>query len=346
MAMPESELKDYFEEIFQEKKSNFLTCISNEGIGVEDIAITKCKRSKILNDAYFLLNDNRPKSDFDILPDYKRFKKISSHPISYPRNMLESGTQGRVILSFDITKLGKTENIRVRKELCGDIRSPYTKFKECRGFKKSAIAAAKRMKYEPSQIGGTSVRTNNVLHSITYSFVPRPVSMSKKERFVAAKSEEALAAGNYKKAFEEATQPNLNHRMLDFLAAKAKFYLQDYEEATVFMEKFIQRSKNAKSHFSDSMMAESFSIMIASLFNQNKFEEIIAYEDGYATYIEEDNDFADLFSTTSLYISISFINTGNLEDGVFYLGLASKHSTNAAQQEYIASLFNQISAYL
>ena len=74
--------------------------------------------------------------------------------------------------------------------------------------------------------------------------------------------------------------------------------------------------------------------------------QLASDEEAYSKYLEMEGGFEELLATTNLYISISFINTGNLEEGVFYLGLASKHSTNAAQQEYLSSLFNQISAYL
>lgn len=346
LALQEGALKNYFESSLEKEKLKFQSCVRNEGLSIDSINETKCIRPTKLDNAYYLLNNKRIQSNLEAYYNYERFEKLSIRPPIYPQNMIYKDLQGYVLLSYDINELGKTENIAVIKELCGDVRSPFAEFYDCTGFKNSAIAAAKKIIYKPAQLYGKAIRTNNVEHRFTFTFSPEPVLISKKERVAAKKLEKALASGKYKTAFEEATKLSLDHKLLDFLASKAKFYSQDYEGAVTHMNKFIEKSKNSINHFSDEMMAESFSILIASLFNQNKFSQILDYEETYSTYLEAEGGFEELFATTNLYISISFINTGNLEDGVFYLGLASKHSTNEAQQEYIASLFNQISAYL
>jgi hypothetical protein len=343
--MQEGALKNYFESSLESEKLKFQSCVKNEGLSFKGIDETKCIRSAKLDNAYYLLNNKRIKSNLEVYNDYQRFEKLSTRPPIYPANMQSQNLQGYVLLSFDINELGKTENIDVIQELCGDVRSPYAEFKDCSGFKNSAIAAAKKITYKPAQLSGKAIRTNKNLHRFTF-VLQEPLHISNKERLAARKSERALTSGNYKAAFEEATKSSLNHKLLDFLASKAKFYSQDYDGAITYMNKFIEKSKNSISDFSDEMMAESFSILIASLFNQNKFSHILDYEEAYSKYLEAEGGFEELFATTNLYISISFINTGNLEDGIFYLGLASKHSTNEAQQEYIVSLFNQISAYL
>ena len=343
--MQEGALKNYFESSLEREKLKFQSCVKNEGLSFEGIDETKCIRSAKLDNAYYLLNNKRIKSNLEVYNDYQRFEKLSTRPPIYPANMQSQNLQGYVLLSFDINELGKTKNIEVIQELCGDVRSPYAEFKDCSGFKNSAIASAKKITYKPAQLSGKAIRTNKNLHRFTF-VLQEPLHISNKERLAARKSERALTSGNYKAAFEEATKSSLDHKLLDFLASKAKFYSLDYDGAITYMNKFIEKSKNSISDFSDEMMAESFSILIAALFNQNKFNEIISYEQAYLTYLEAEGGFEELFATTNLYMSISFINTGNLEDGIFYLGLASKHSTNEAQQEYIVSLFNQISAYL
>lgn len=345
LALQEGALKNYFESSLEKEKLKFQSCVKNEGLSFDNIDETKCIRPTKLDNAYYLLKNKRIKSNLEVYNNYQRFKKLSIRPPIYPGNMESQNIQGYVLLSFDINVLGKTENIEVLEELCGDVRSPYTEFKNCTGFKNSAIAAAKKITYKPAQLNGKVIRTNNNLHRFTY-IIEEPLHISNKERMAARKSEKALTSGNYKTAFEEATKSSLDHMLLDFLASKAKFYSQDYDEAIIYMTKFIEKSKNSTNDFSDEIMAESFSILIASFFNQNKFTHILDYEEAYSKYLEMEGGFEELLATTNLYISISFINTGNLEEGVFYLGLASKHSANAAQQEYIASLFNQISAYL
>ena len=346
LALQEGVLKNYFKSSLEKEKLKFQSCVKNEGLSLDSIDETKCTRSAKLDNAYYLLNNKNVKSNLEAYDNYEPFEKLLIRPPAYPQNMIYKGLQGYVLLSYDINEFGKTENITVIKELCGDVRSPFAEFNNCTGFKNSAIAAAKKIIYKPAQLYGKAIRTNDAQHRFTFTFSPEPVLISKKERVATKKSEKALASGKYKTAFEEATKLSLDHKLLDFLASKAKFYSQDYEGAVTYMNKFIEKTKNSINHFSDEMMAESFSILIASLFNQNKFSKILDYEEAYSTYLEAEGGFEELLATTNLYISISFINTGNLEDGVFYLGLASKHSTSEAQQEYIENLFNQISAYL
>ncbi|MDC3359478.1 energy transducer TonB [Gammaproteobacteria bacterium] len=346
LALQGGALKNYFESSLEKERLKFQSCVRNEGLNIKNINDTRCIRSTKLDNAYYLLNNKRIKSNLEVYSDFERFERLSIRPPIFPQNMLNKGLQGYVLLSFDINEFGKTENIEVIKELCGDVRSPFAEFNDCTGFKNSAIFAAKKIIYKPAQLYGKAIRTNNNLHRFTFVFSQEPVSINKRERVAAKKSEKALASGNYKTAFEEATKSSLDHKLLDFLASKAKFYSQDYDGSVTYMDKFIEKSKNSINNFSDAMMAESFSILIASLFNQNKFNKILDYEEAYSTYLEAEGGFEELFATTNLYIAISFINTGSLEDGVFYLGLASKHSSNAAQQEYITNLFNQISTYL
>jgi len=345
LAFDSGAFKQYFIDSSEEELIQFRSCIQNEGLDVKNQINTKCQISKKLSNATFLIADYNI-NKFNILPNYKSYKKISSSKIRYPKNMLNQKKEGYIALSFDINELGRAEDVKVIEELCGNVKSPFTQYKECKGFEGAAVYALKRFIYEPSQYDGKAIRTNNVEARLTFFYEPSPVTISKRERLAASKSEKAFSSGNYEKAFEEAARPNLDHRMLDFLASKAKFYLQEYEEAAYHMNRFIADSENSKNQFSESMMAESLSIVVTSLFNQNKFSEIVEYEKAYAVYFKERKGFKELLVTTNLYIGIAFINTGNLQDGIFYLGLAYKYSNNQIQQDYISNLYNQVSSYL
>ena len=346
LAFDDGGFKQYFKDTAKEEIIQFRSCIQNEGLDVKNQINTKCQISKKLSNAAFLIEDYNI-NKFNILPNYKSYKKISSSKIRYPKHMLNQKKEGYISLSFDINEQGRVEDIKVIEELCGNVKSPFTKYKECKGFERAAVyALKKRFFYEPSQYDGKAIRTNNVKARLSFFYEPSPVTISKRERSAAAKSEKAFSLGNYEKAFEEAAMPNLDHRMLDFLASKAKFYLQEYEEAANYMNRFITDSANSENQFSESMMAESLSIMITSLFNQNKFSEIVEYEKAYSVYFKERKGFKELLVTTNLYIGIAFINTGNLQDGIFYLGMASKYSDSQPQKDYILNLYNQVSNYL
>ena len=85
---------------------------------------------------------------------------------------------------------------------------------------------------------------------------------------------------------------------------------------------------------------------IASLFNLGLYDEVIGLEKNYRIYLEERDGFKEVLATTNLYIGIAFINTGNLHDGIFYLGMALKNSNSQDQKDYILNLYDQVSNYL
>ena len=349
IAMEESPLKEYFETILDEEISKFYSCIEAEGLKPINQINTSCKESKLHQDAYFMINNRHIASPADSIQDLESFKKIATPELTYPQQMNEKRAEGYVLLSFDINKLGKVENIEVVDELCGDIRNPFTEYKKCTGFTRSAIKTASGLLYAPLKYKGEPLRVNGVKHR--FSFVRgegqlTPVVISGKERAASIRSQKAIKSEKYDEAFLHATKPGLAHRKLDFFASKAKFFMQHYEESSNYMELFLSKSKNSSGQFSELMMVESLSILIASLFNQNKFNEIIWHEKNYRIYLEERDGFKEALATTNLYIGIAFINTGNLHDGIFYLGMALKSSNSQDQKDYILNLYNQVSNYL
>ena len=49
---------------------------------------------------------------------------------------------------------------------------------------------------------------------------------------------------------------------------------------------------------------------------------------------------------TNLYFGFSYINTGNINKGAYYLGFAAKNAQSKDQLDYINSVIDQISSYL
>ena len=132
LAFDDGGFKQYFKDTAKEEIIQFRSCIQNEGLDVKNQINTKCQISKKLSNAVFLVegyNINK----FNLLPNYKSYKKISSSKIRYPKNMLNQKKEGYIKLSFDINELGRVEDIKVIEELCGNVKSPFTQYKECKG---------------------------------------------------------------------------------------------------------------------------------------------------------------------------------------------------------------------
>ena len=346
-AIEEGSFKNYFKKSLEQEKVYFLECLKQEGLELEDQVNTKCTISKLFEQAYFLLNNEWPKNSINQIPNYVRFEKTSYKSPIFPSHMNVKGLQGYVLVNYDINKMGLVENVKAINGFCGNIISPFAEFKTCNGFNISALRSAQTFVYKPAHFDGRPIRVNNVQHKFTFILSePEPVHIDRSDRAASKRSQKELDAGNYQGAFIEATKLETNHRKLDFLAAKAKFYMQDYVASSKYMNQFITKSKISSGQYPEPMMVESLSILIASLFNQNKFNEIIEHEKTYSLYLKERDGYKEILTTTNLYIGIAFINTGNLQDGIFYLGMASKHSDSQIQKDYILNLYNQVSNYL
>ena len=49
---------------------------------------------------------------------------------------------------------------------------------------------------------------------------------------------------------------------------------------------------------------------------------------------------------TNFYFGVSYINSGKIQKGAYYLGLAAKNSNSKAESDYIDSVIDKISSYL
>lgn len=346
-GMEESSFKNYFKNSLEQEKIYFLECLKQEGLKSEDQVNTKCTTSKLFEQAYFLLNNKWPKNSINQIPNYERFEMTSFKSPIFPSHMNIKGLQGYVLVNYDINEIGLVENIKAIDGFCGNVISPFAEFKTCNGFNKNAMKSAQTFVHKPAQFDGKPIRINDVQHKFTFILSePDPVYIDRSDRAASKRSQKELDAGNYQEAFIEATKLETNHRKLDFLASKAKFYMNDYEAASIYMSQFITKSKISIGQYPEPMMVESLSILITSLFNQNKFNEIIEHEKTYSLYLKERDGYKEILATTNLYIGIAFINTGNLQDGIFYLGMASKYSNSQLQKDYILNIYNQVSSYL
>ena len=73
-------------------------------------ANTKCEISKAIQDATFILKGKKDLHAIDLLDKYTKYKKTKNRTPRYPKNMLEFGETGYVVIEFDITEKGKVVN--------------------------------------------------------------------------------------------------------------------------------------------------------------------------------------------------------------------------------------------
>ena len=83
-----------------------------------------------------------------------------------------------------------------------------------------------------------------------------------------------------------------------------------------------------------------------SLNNNIKIKIIINLEEEFSIYSKERADYRKLLVMTNFYYGVSYINTGNITKGAYYLGFAAKNTESKDQLDYINSVIDQISSYL
>ena len=98
-------------------------------------------------------------------------------------------------------------------------------------------------------------------------------------------------------------------------------------------------------------------MLVASLFNLGRYQEITNLEKNYKiystglhrsrlVYSSDRNSTANMLSMTDFFIGIAYVNTGNIPKGAYYMTLASRSAVSKGQSDYYDSFINQISSYL
>ena len=163
-----NEIKIFYEKVFEEEKNNLLQCISDEGLHPENIIYTKCKISKSMREASYIIRNKRNINVIDFLPEYKKYRAIKKQHPKYPAESLFKRRMGYVIVNFDINEQGKVENPRAEKGFCGNMYNPMTKFEACSLFNNAAVNAIRKFEYIPSQYKGINIRHDNLYHKFSF----------------------------------------------------------------------------------------------------------------------------------------------------------------------------------
>ncbi|MCH1526267.1 MAG: hypothetical protein L7S66_02540, partial [SAR86 cluster bacterium] len=85
---------------------------------------------------------------------------------------------------------------------------------------------------------------------------------------------------------------------------------------------------------------------VDSLYFSDDFKKIISLDNNVSNYIKEKPQYRRNLAMTSLYLGTSYVNTGDLQQGMYYLGIARKYAPSDAQVKYIDNVINQTANYL
>ena len=130
------------------------------------------------------------------------------------------------------------------------------------------------------------------------------------------------------------------------LIANAKYQQGNYLDVVDWSNKFKDMVLNDQRDIPEDIMIRSFMRLISSLFNLQKYEELVKLEPEFNNYIKERKRYNELLAMTNFYFGVSYINLGDIQKGAYYLGLAAKNSNSKAESDYIDTVIDKISSYL
>ena len=79
---------------------------------------------------------------------------------------------------------------------------------------------------------------------------------------------------------------------------------------------------------------------------RDSYKNIISLENSISQALKQKSKYRENLAMTSLYLGASFVNSGDLNKGMFYLGLARKYSASDNQLESVDRVINQVANYL
>ena len=198
--------------------------------------------------------------------------KYKAGPV-YPTRALENGTQGYVIVAFDINKKGAPENIYKVESSCTLKNGKINK--GCEVFDKAVIKAAEKVKYYPATINGTPVEVTNVPHKYTFELegqenqvvVDYPKRILRKiEQFTNRKQWVLLE--------DYARDLHGRYELKYYWIAEAQFHKQNFDDAKINYKRLLSFDAVA-----DKVKGSARERLLQMNYSENNFNE----RDGYCT---------------------------------------------------------------
>lgn len=347
------DLINYFNDVLDNEKISFNQCIVEEGLLPENRHNTNCMLTERANRALYIIgkefkNNVHARKAF-MFPDFTSYQKVSENRknLRYPSQMMMEGKMGYVILNFDITAEGKTENISVEESWCGNLHSPFAKFELCDGFNKSAIRWAKTIKYKPATYKGSNIAVKNAKHRTSFMFDGAQLQIGSKSLI---RKYERVLNQIKNKYFDSATEIAMENKKYEneflFELARIKFLQKNYKDSITYLNEFISKVENEKDEIPEAMLVGAVSIMIESLYSLQDYQSIIELSKKIDQYLRDKKPFESVLAISYLYIGASYVNLSDVETGLFYLTRSKRMSKNEGQIEYIQNYINNVTNYL
>ena len=342
-----NELENHFNIIFDNEKINLNQCISEEGLLSDKKIETTCKVSEKAKRAFYILEDKKNLTLYDMLPEFSKYEKVSNRKLQYPSTMQRQNKMGYVILNFDIDKDGNTNNISVVESMCGNMHSPFALYKPCSGFNKVAIGFLKRSEYKPATFNGKSIVTKNAKHRMRFILDGSELTMKSSNHIKKYKRVlNLIEERDFNSASEIALENKKYENEFLFELARMHFMQANYLEAISYLDEFLLNIENNQDEIPESMLIGAVSIMIESLYNLQNYEKIIKLSKSTDEYLKNNEAFEEILAISYLYIGASYVSLNNLETGLFYLTKSKRMSKNEGQIKYIENFINNVTNYL
>ena len=339
------DLENYYLSIYKNEKAKFNECVQSEGLEEANKINTTCEISQPLRDASFILYDKKIVHKSSLLNKFTNYKAIKKQTPIYPTAMLNRGKMGYVIVEYDILTNGRTANHNVHKGMCGDPTNPKAKYVPCGFFDASALQAARKLEYKPTSYNQSPIIYKKAKHSFTYIMAS---PLDEVDRGGSAYQEllSRVAANDLEKSLSIADKNLKKDPLFAYQKARIACIQNRHLECIDLINDFDNAIQEKDKRVSEIIHVTSFTMLIYALFNLNKYDEIIELEELYLPYAIEQKNYKDVLAVTNLYVAAAYMNSGNLQKGIYYMALASKNTTSDSEKEFIDSFIEKISSYL
>ena len=342
-------IEKYFQDIYSEERSKFIECVEREDLFDKNVINTKCELSERLQKSSYILFEKETLYKEDIFDNFERFTKTIASKKKlpkYPQRSLERDEMGYVLLNFDIDENGNTSNVEVLKGFCGNIFSPFTEFKECNSFNIYAKNYISNIKYNPTKYNGQAIYSKNNRHRITYLLEGSDSLYITKNKQDYRKLVSQINDGKLSVALDLAKENVEHHSIFIYQLGRINYLNKNFEQAEKHFRSFIKKAEDNKESIPETILNFTISLLIESMFEQGKYEDIIKMSFNINSYIKNRKDLNESIAITHLYIGISLLNVGNIEDGIFYLIKSKRNTENMNQVNFIDGILKNVSNYL
>ena len=225
--------------------------------------------------------------------------KYKAGPV-YPTRALENGTQGYVIVAFDINKKGAPENIYKVESSCTLKNGKINK--GCEVFDKAVIKAAEKVKYYPATVNGKPVEVTNVPHKYTFELegqenqvvVDYPKRILRKiEQFTNKKQWVLLE--------DYARDLHGRYELKYYWIAEAQFHKQNFDDAKINYKRLLSFDAVA-----DKVKGSARERLLQMNYSENNFNERDGYCIASGSYIQH------------YLCGLNYLTIGDSASGVYF----------------------------